>query len=98
SADGDLVHPQRRLSDPDRHALAVLAAGSDTRIEGEIVADDCGAMEVGRAVADQHGAFDRRADLAVLDPVSLGALEHVFSRRDVDLSAAKTYNIYTVSQ
>src|SRR5262249_36317023 len=89
SADGDLVHPQRRLTDTDRHSLAVLAAGADTRIESKIVADHCDAMKVSRTVADQHGTFDGRTDLAVFNLVGLGALEHVFSGGDVDLSAAK---------
>src|SRR5262245_66477107 len=96
STDGDLVHAQRRLPDTDRHALAVLAAGADARIEGEIVAYHCDAMEVGRPVADQHCAFDRRADLTVLDPVGLGALEHIFSRSNVDLAAAKADGVKPV--
>src|ERR1041384_8715238 len=80
----------RNIADTDRHALAVLAAGADTRIEGKIVTDHCDAMKVGRSVADQHGPFDRSADLAVFDPVGFGALEHIFSGGDVDLYAAKT--------
>src|SRR5262245_65408398 len=96
SADGDLVHAQRGLSDTDRHALAVLAGGADARIEGEIVAYHCDTMEVGRPVADQHCALDRRADLTVLDPVGLGALEHIFSRSNVDLAAAKADRVKPV--
>src|SRR3989449_10178441 len=87
--DRDPVHPQRRLADADRHALAVLAAGADAGIEREVVADHGDAMQVGRAVADQHGALQRRADLAVLDLVGLGALEDIFARGDVDLAAAE---------
>src|ERR1700712_1223906 len=65
----DALHPQRRLADADRHALAVLAAGADAGIELKIVADHGDAMQVGRAVADQHRALQRRADPAVLDLV-----------------------------
>ena len=32
-ADRDPLHPQRRLADADRHALAVLAAGADAGVE-----------------------------------------------------------------
>jgi hypothetical protein len=73
ASDRDPVHPQRRLADADRHALAVLAASADTVVEREVAADHGDAVEVGRAVADQHRALDRRADLAVLDPIGLGA-------------------------
>ena len=54
------------------------------------------AVQVGRPVADQHRALDRRADLAVLDAVGLGALEHVFARGDVDLAAAEIHRIDAV--
>src|SRR6266487_5132061 len=75
ASDRNALHPQRRLADADRHALAVLAAGADAGIEREIVADHGDAMQVGRPVADQHGALEGRAELAVLDSVGLGALE-----------------------
>src|SRR5690349_25116393 len=93
SSDRDLLHPQRRLADADRHALAVLAAGADAGIEREIVAHHGNAMQIGRSVADQHRALERRADLAVLDLIGLGALEDVFARGDVDLSAAEAHRI-----
>src|SRR5712692_1404597 len=64
-ADGDAVHAQGGLADADRHALAVLAAGADTRIELEVVPDHAHPVEVGRAVADQHGALERLCKLAV---------------------------------
>ena len=87
---------KRRLADADRHALAVLAAGADAVIEREVVADHRDAVQVGRPVADQHGALDRRADLAVLDAIGLGALEHVFARGDVDLAAAEMHGVDAV--
>ena len=40
--------------------------------------------------------FKRRADLAVLDLVGLGALEHVFARGDVDLAAAEIRGVDAV--
>src|SRR5579863_8472194 len=89
AADRNAVDAQRRLTDADRHALAVLAAGADAVVERKIVADHGDAMQVGRAVADQHRALDRGAYFAVLDAVGLGALEHIFTRGDVDLAAAE---------
>src|SRR2546421_575380 len=82
-ADRNAIHPERGLADADRHALPVLATGAYAGIEREIVADHADAVQVGRAVADQHCAFQRRADFAVLDAIGLGALEHVFARRDI---------------
>src|SRR5271154_6965281 len=89
AADRNAVEPQCRLADADRHALAVLAAGADAVVQREGVADHGDTVQVGRAVADQHRALDRRADFAVLDAVGLGALEHIFAGGDVDLAAAE---------
>src|SRR5262245_41696764 len=88
-ADGDAVHPQGGLADAHRHALAVLAAGADAWVELEIVTYHPDPVEVGRAVADQHGSLQRLRQLAVLDLVGLGDLEHVLARRNVDLAAAE---------
>src|SRR6266567_4039857 len=96
SSDRDLFHPQRRLADADRHALAVLAAGADAGIQREIVADHGDPVQVGRPVADQHRALQRRAELAVLDLVGLGALEYVFARGDVDLAATEIRGVDAV--
>src|SRR5215468_1456700 len=89
AADRDAVHAQRGLADADRHALAVLAAGADAGVELEVVADHADAIEVGRAIADQHGALERSTELAVLDAIGFGHVEHVLARGDVDLSAAE---------
>src|ERR1700691_5683412 len=96
SADGDAIDAQRRLADADRHALSVLAAGTDTVVEREVVADHGDTVQIGRSVADQHGALDRRALLAVLDAISLGAFEYVFARRDIDLAAAEMHGVDSV--
>src|SRR6185295_20023116 len=92
-ADRDGVHAQGGLADADRHPLAVLAAGADTGIEREVVADHADAIEVGRPVADQHGALERAAELAAVDLVGFRHLEHVFARLDVDLAAAEAHRI-----
>src|SRR5438132_1600878 len=89
SAHRHAIDAQRRLTHPDRHPLAVLAAGADTGIERQIVADHAHAGERVGPVADHHGAFERRADLAVLDAVDLGALEHELAGGDVYLPAAE---------
>src|SRR5262249_20920062 len=95
-ADRDAIHAQGRLADADGHALAILAAGADAGIELEIVADHANAVEVGWAVADQHGPLERLAQLAVLDLVGLGDLEHVFARGNVDLTPAEIDGIDAV--
>src|SRR5262249_39756277 len=76
AADGEAFDEQRRLADAHRHSLALLAAGADAGVELEVVADHPHLRERARSVADQRRAFDRRADLAVLDEVRLGAREH----------------------
>src|SRR6187431_890084 len=89
SADRHLVHPEVRLADADRHALAGLAAHADAGVELHVVADHGDAVHGVGAVADQHGALDRLRHLAVLDHVGLGAAEHEFARGDIDLAAAE---------
>src|ERR1700734_296286 len=93
---GDAVDAQGGLADADGNPLAVLAAGADAVVELEIVADHRHPVQVGRAIADQHGALDRRADFAVLEPIGFGALEHVFARSDVDLAATEIDGIDAV--
>src|SRR5215475_14090000 len=83
AADRDAVHAQRGLTDADRHALAVLAAGADARVELEVI-------------ADHHGALHRCADPSILDPVGFGALEHILARSDVHLSAAEIDRIDSI--
>src|SRR6185312_9079962 len=53
-------------------------------------------IEVGRAVADEHGALYRRGDLAVLDLISFGALKHILARGYVDLAAAEVHGVEAV--
>src|SRR6266571_2806745 len=65
TANRDAVDAQRWLADADRDALTVLAASADAVVESEIVADHRNAMQVGRPIADQHGALDRRGGVAV---------------------------------
>src|SRR5687767_5689814 len=67
AADREPVHAQGRLADPDRHALAILAAGADTVVELQIVADHRHLAHRVGTVADQGRALDRRADLALFD-------------------------------
>src|SRR3546814_17774601 len=61
---------------------------ADALVEREITADPLDAGEHARPVADQRRALDRRAQLAVLDPVRLGARKHELARDDIDLPAA----------
>src|SRR3546814_4437073 len=62
---------------------------ADALVEREITADPLDAGEHARPVADQRRALDRRAQLAVLDPVRLGARKHELARDDIDLPAAE---------
>ena len=73
AADSQPVHPQRWLTNPNRHTLSVFAAGADAVIEREIVADhrDLG-HRVG-AIADQCSALDRGADFTTLDQIRFEA-------------------------
>src|SRR4029079_10315094 len=48
AAHGDAIHPQRRLANADRHALAVLAAGTDAWVEREVAADHGNAVQICR--------------------------------------------------
>src|SRR5207237_4839187 len=89
AADGQPVHAQGRLADPDRHALAILAAGADPVIELEVVADHRDLVHRVGAVADQGGALDRRADLAVLDQICFGSGKDELARSDIDAAAAE---------
>src|SRR5947208_11822960 len=83
------VDPQRRLADADRHALAVLAAGADAGVERHVVAHHADLGQRLGTGADQRGALDWRAELAVLDQVAFGDGEHELARHDVDLAAAE---------
>src|SRR5688572_9733283 len=84
---------QRRLPDPDRNTLPLLAAGADAAIELEIAADHGHACERIGAVADQRRALDRMSHLAVLDEVGFGGRKYEFAIRDVDLPAAEVGGI-----
>src|SRR3546814_11134456 len=61
-----------------------LAAGADAVVELHVVADHLHLGHHIGAVADEGGALHRRAHLAVLDEVGLGAGEHELARGDVD--------------
>ena len=87
AADGHLVDPDGGQSDADGHRLAVLAAGADTFVHLEVIADAAHPRERIGPVADERGALDRPGDLAVLDQVGLARREDELAARDVDLPA-----------
>jgi hypothetical protein len=78
-----------RLADAGGHALPALAAHAHAFVERHVVADAGDAGQHAGAVADQRRALDRRAQLAVLHLVGLGAGEHELARHDIDLPAAE---------
>src|SRR5262245_63473094 len=63
------VDAHRRLTHAHGHALPFLAAGADAIVELQVVAHHADAREHVGAVADQRGALDGRAQLAVLDEI-----------------------------
>src|SRR5436309_2008456 len=71
AADGEALDLQGGLPDAHRHALTVLPASADSRIELEVAADHGDLGQDIRAVADEGGPLDRRADLAVVDQIGL---------------------------
>lgn len=89
TAHGQAGDPQAWLPDADRNTLSAFATHADTGIHLEIITDHGDLGEGGRTVADQGCALDRGDDLAVLDPIGLGALEDELAGRDIDLSAAE---------
>src|SRR3984893_162399 len=89
AADRQAIHPQCRLADTDRHALAVFPTGGDPITEAQVIAYHRDFGQRIRSVADQSCAFDRGSDLAVLDQIRFGSRKYELARGDVDLSAAE---------
>src|SRR5215472_3795814 len=93
AADCQRIDAQCRLTDTDRHALAILAAGADTLIELQVVADHGDARQYIRTVADQRRALERCAEAAVLDRIGLARREHELARSDVHLAATEVHRV-----
>jgi hypothetical protein len=85
AADRQSVDPDGGQSHPDRDRSSVLAAGSDSGIELQIVAHHRDAREHVGAVADKGRALDRPGHLAVFDQVGLAGREHELAVGDIDL-------------
>src|SRR6266481_4905164 len=83
------IDAQSGLADSDGHRLAFLPARPYTAVQLQVVAHHADPLQDIGTVADQGGAFDGRAELAVLDHVSFACREHEFARGDVDLAAAE---------
>src|SRR6516165_8203637 len=69
AAHREAIDPERRLTDADRNALAVLAAGADAIVELQVVADHRDARQNVGTVPDERRALEWRADATVLDGV-----------------------------
>src|SRR5207248_314465 len=65
-------------------------------IEFHVIANHAHAMQIGRSITDKHGPFERRPELAIIDPIGLGHLEHIFAGSDVHLPAAEAHSINPV--
>src|SRR5258707_3641957 len=94
AADRECIDPERRLTDADRHALSILAAGSNTVVELQVVADHRDAHQHVRTVADQGRALEGRAHAAVLDRIRLARREHELARGAIHLPAAEIDRVY----
>src|SRR6267143_4237852 len=82
AADRESFDPERRLDDADRHALPILAAGSNTVVEFQVVADHRDARQHIGTIADQGGALEGCAHAAVLDGIRLARREHELARSE----------------
>jgi len=71
--------------------LALFAAIAHARIKGHVVAQAADPLQGRRAVADQGGALDRSANLAVLHAVAHGPGKTNVTVREVDLSQKCVY-------
>src|SRR4051812_3257694 len=69
AADSEVVHAQRGLAHAYGNALAFLAARADTIVQLQIVTHHAHASEDVWAVANERGALQWRAELAVLDRI-----------------------------
>src|SRR6202140_5779274 len=89
AADRESFDPERRLADADGDAVSTLAAGSNTVVELQIVADHRDARQHVRTIADQGRALEGRAHAAVLDGIRLARREHELAGGDIHLAAAE---------
>jgi hypothetical protein len=69
-----------RLPHAYGHPLALLATIAHAIIEAHIITDGPDVLQRCGPIADQGGAFDRGADLAVFDLIGLGAGKKQISR------------------
>src|SRR5436309_3229517 len=93
SAHREGIDPQRGLPHTDRDTLAVLATGTNTIVELQVVAHHAHPGEYIRAIADERRALERRAEPAVLDGIGLACREHELAGGDVNLPAAEVDSI-----
>src|SRR5260370_37117014 len=83
AADRESLDPERRLADADGHALAILAAGSNTVVELQVVADHRDAGQHVGTIADQGRALEGLAHAAVLDGIRLARPAHELAGGDI---------------
>src|SRR3546814_2832419 len=83
--------PPRSTRTDTLFPYTTLFRSADAVVELHVVADHLHLGHHIGAVADEGGALHRRAHLAVLDEVGLGAGEHELDRGDVDLAADEVH-------
>src|SRR6202045_3870147 len=89
AADRESFDPERRLTDADGNALPILAAGSNTVVELQVVADHRDARQHVRTIADEGRALEGCAHATVLDGIRLARREHELAGGDIPLPAAE---------
>ena len=76
--------------------MALLATIAHAVVEPHVIADGADVFQSCGPIADERGAFDRGADLAVFDLIGLRAGKDEFSVGDIDLAAAETHCVNSV--
>ena len=84
------------LTDTCGNRLPRLATHANAFVEGHIIADASNSRQYARPISDQRGALDRLGNLAVPDPVGLGAGKDELSAGDIDLPAVEALGVNAI--
>src|SRR5690554_4495947 len=93
---GNLIDLQGGLAHTYGHRLTILATGTDTAVQLQVVADHGYTVHHLGAVADQGRALDRGGDASILDQVGLAGGKHELAAGDVHLAAAEVGAVDTL--
>ena len=96
SPHGQSTDQQGWLPHAHGHPLALLAAIAHPVVELHVISDGANLFQGCGPIANQRGAFDWGANLAVFDLIGLGAGKDEFPVGDIDLTAAEAYGLNAV--